>query len=183
MLFSKPRDGLDDNASSVISSRRLNSSAGNIYIQPISSTISQKLIIKAAHERPSITSKKDPLPQANMKLAALTALVSLASASPILERETPQCSVQGVRGAIPTQIETSAFRRLGGIRSVEQCNAQCRLPENKQCKAFTVRTSGGGACLLYSAGVAFRPDPTASVVIYNLPEGVRGGTPHNNPAW
>lgn len=59
----------------------------------------------------------------------------------------------------------------------------CKLPANKECKAFTVRATGKGACLLYSAAVSFRPDPTASVVIYNLPEGVRGGTPHNNPAW
>lgn len=118
-----------------------------------------------------------------MKLAALTALVSLALASPILERETPQCTVHGVRGAIPTQIEQSAFKRIPGIKSTDQCNAECKLPANKQCKAFTVRTTGNGACLLYSAAVSFRPDPTASVVIYNLPEGVRGGTPHNNPAW
>jgi hypothetical protein len=118
-----------------------------------------------------------------MKLAALTALVSLALASPILKRQTPQCSVQGVRGAVPFQIEQSAFRRIGGIKSVELCNAECKSVANKQCKAFSVRSTGLGSCLLYSETVAYRPDPAATAVIYNLPEGVRGGTPHNNPAW
>lgn len=102
--------------------------------------------------------QQTPSVHANMKLAALTAFVSLALASPILERETPQCSVHGVRGAIPTQIEQSAFARIQGIKSVEQCNAKCKHPDNKQCKAFTVRTTGNGACLLYSA--ESRTDPT-----------------------
>lgn len=118
-----------------------------------------------------------------MKLAALSALVSLVIASPIFERQAAQCSVQGVRGAIPPQIEQATLKRIGGIKSVEQCNAECKKPENKDCKAFTVRTSGNGACLLYSTTIKYRADPSATVVIYNLPEGVRGGTPHNNPAW
>lgn len=142
-----------------------------------------ELTTKQAHQRPSISSNNTHQPEANMKLAALSALVSLALASPIFERATPQCSVQGVRGRIPDSTVKTAFKRIAGIKTAELCNAECKLPENKQCKAFTVRTSGGGACLLYSAPVGFKSDPENTVVIFNLPEGVRGGTPHNNPAW
>jgi len=119
-----------------------------------------------------------------MKLAALSALVSLAIASPIFERQTEQCSVLGVKGAIPDTINRSAFKRIAGSGTVEQCSAACNHPENTQCKAFAVRTGGsGGACLLFDATVKYRADPTSTYAIYNLPDGVRGGTPNNNPAW
>ena len=120
-----------------------------------------------------------------MKFAALATLVSMAIASPILERQTETCSVQGIRGRVPVQVDQSALRRLGGLGTVEQCKAACNDPMNSECKAFSVRTgNAGGACLLYREPIStVIPDANSNVAYYNLPEGVRGGTPHNNPAW
>ncbi|CAK1361409.1 uncharacterized protein RHO25_005004 [Cercospora beticola] len=122
-----------------------------------------------------------------MKFTILSLLPALALATPVSQPNAEgSCLIEGVRGAVRGNLENSAtvrFLNERGVNTVEACRALCHSAGNAQCKAFIVVDSGMGTCKLYNTTLSVRPDATFSSTYYQLPAGIVGGTPHNNPPW
>ncbi|KAH6670248.1 hypothetical protein F5X68DRAFT_194503 [Plectosphaerella plurivora] len=103
---------------------------------------------------------------------------TLAAAVMVAPCAAQTCTLTGTRGDVPASVE--AKPRIPGIKTAEACLAECNKPANSGCKAFAVRTTGEGACLLYNTDLSssFKSRPS-TYTFYFLPAGVVGAVPEN----
>ncbi|KAM0209439.1 hypothetical protein ACHAQI_006486 [Fusarium lateritium] len=116
-----------------------------------------------------------------MKFITVSTIFSAAGLACALPTENEQsvCGVTGIRGDVPTEIRTSAFKTLAGFATPEACHAKCFSIENTACRSFGIRQSGGGSCLLFDFDITPSIKARPSVYTYFPLQGIRGAVPEN----
>ncbi|KAF4469452.1 hypothetical protein FALBO_3644 [Fusarium albosuccineum] len=119
-----------------------------------------------------------------MKFLGFTLLAGLATSSPITSRctSTTACQLTGFNGVVTPDTTNSRIDAILGIKDAEVCRAKCYSTEYPSCKAFAIRSSGSGACLLWDKEIsprALKPGETSTYWYYTLPAGIREWVPEN----